>query len=393
MKRVTLVVLDSLGIGAMPDAEQFGDHNVSTLGHIVRSMPDIKIPHLKTLGLGNIDGVDPMVGRVSAPEGSFARAREASLGKDTITGHWEIAGIVTTEPFLTFHEGFPQEFIREFEKRIGTQVLGNYAASGTEIIKVLGPEHIATGKPIVYTSADSVFQIAAHESVIPPERLYEICRIARELLTGDWQVGRVIARPFIGEAGNFTRTANRRDFAVSPPEETLLDHIKNEGQKVWAVGKIGDIFNGCGITDSVHTQSNMDGVDKTLELLREDFPGLIFTNLVDFDAKFGHRRNPQGYGKALEEFDERLPELMEALGPEDCLMLCADHGNDPTYTGFDHTREYIPLLVYGKGLKKGVNLGTLNSFADIGATIAQMLKVKPTKEGTGFLDKLTDPRL
>lgn len=390
MKRVTLIVLDSLGIGAMPDAQLFGDVKVNTLGHIAENTPDFKIPHLKALGLGNIDGVSSAIGACDAPVGSYGRARERSNGKDTITGHWEIAGIITKEPFLTFHEGFPEAFIREFEKQIGTQVLGNYAASGTEIIKVLGPEHIATGKPIVYTSADSVFQIAAHESVIPPERLYEICKIARKILTGDWQVGRVIARPFIGENGNYTRTANRRDFAVSPPEKTVLDHIRDAGKKVWAVGKISDIFNGCGVTDSVHTQSNMDGVDKTIDLLKESFEGFIFTNLVDFDAKFGHRRNVKGYAQALEEFDARLPEIMDAMGQEDCLMLCADHGNDPTYGGFDHTREYVPLLVWGKALKKGVNLGTLDTFADIGATVAEMLGTAPTKAGSSFFDQLKE---
>lgn len=384
MKRVTLIVLDSLGIGAMPDSEKFGDIGVNTLGHIVEDVPNIEIPNLLKLGLGDIEDVDPLVGSCDAIVGCYGRARELSNGKDTITGHWEIAGIVTQEPFLTFHDGFPAEFIKAFEAAIGVEVLGNYAASGTEIIKVLGPEHIKTGKPIVYTSADSVFQIAAHEAVIPPKRLYEICRIARKLLVGDWQVGRVIARPFIGENGDYTRTANRRDFAVSPTEETVLDHIKGAGKKVWAVGKIEDIFNKQGITDAVHTESNMDGVDKTLELLKEDFEGLIFTNLVDFDAKFGHRRNIPGYAKALEEFDLRLPEILGALGEDECLILCADHGNDPSYQGFDHTREYVPVMVYGSKLRQGVNLGTLSSFADIGATIADMLGVPATKAGRSF---------
>lgn len=390
MKRVTLIVLDSLGIGAMPDSEKFGDVGVNTLGHIVEDVPNIEIPNLLKLGLGDIAEVDPLVGSCDSPMGCYGRARELSNGKDTITGHWEIAGIVTQEPFLTFHEGFPEEFIKAFEKEAGVEVLGNYAASGTEIIKVLGPEHIKTGKPIVYTSADSVFQIAAHESVIPPERLYELCRIARRLLVGEWQVGRVIARPFIGENGDYTRTANRRDFAVSPPEETILDHIKGAGKKVWAVGKIEDIFNKQGITDAVHTESNMDGVDKTLNLLKEDFEGLIFTNLVDFDAKYGHRRNITGYAKAIEEFDGRLPEIFAALGEDECLILCADHGNDPSYEGFDHTREYIPVMVYGSGLRHGVNLGTLSSFADIGATIAEMLGVRPTKAGRSFYKSISN---
>lgn len=388
LKRVTLIVLDSLGIGGMADSEKFGDVGVNTLGHIVGDVPNIEISNLIKMGLGDIDDVDPLVGTCEAPIGCYGRARELSNGKDTITGHWEIAGIVTQEPFLTFHDGFPGEFIKKFEEAIGIQVLGNYAASGTEIIKVLGPEHIETGKPIVYTSADSVFQIAAHESVIPLERLYEMCRIARKLLVGDWQVGRVIARPFVGENGDYTRTANRRDFAVSPPEDTVLDNIKTAGKKVWAVGKIEDIFNKQGVTDAVHTESNMDGVDKTLELLKEDFEGLIFTNLVDFDAKFGHRRDIPGYAKALEEFDLRMPEILDALGEEDCLILCADHGNDPAYKGFDHTREYVPVMVYGPALKQGVNLGTLASFADIGATIADMLGVKATRAGRSFFGRI-----
>ncbi|MDO4482239.1 MAG: phosphopentomutase [Bacillota bacterium] len=389
MKRAVMIVLDSLGVGEMPDAYMFGDEGVNTLGHIVEEVPNIQIKNLQSFGIGNIDDVEPLVGYTENVIADFGRARELSNGKDTITGHWEIAGIITQEPFLTFHEGFPEEFIRKFEEEIGTEVLGNYAASGTEIIKVLGPEHIATGKPIVYTSADSVFQIAAHEEVIPPEKLYEICRIARRLLVGDWQVGRVIARPFVGKDGDYTRTANRRDFAVSPPSETLLDNIKNAGQTVWAVGKIEDIFNKCGITDAVHTESNLDGIDRTIGLLKEEFPGLIFTNLVDFDAKFGHRRDAAGYAKAIEEFDEKLPEIIENLKEEDMLILCADHGNDPSYKGFDHTREFVPVMVYGKKLKQGVNLGTLSTFADIGATIGDYLGVSYTGAGKSFLKKIT----
>lgn len=390
MKRAILMVLDSLGVGAMPDAPKFGDTGVDTLGHIVEDVPNIQIQNLQRFGIGNIDDVDPLVGCRDDVVANFGRARELSNGKDTITGHWELAGIITNEPFLTFHEGFPTEFIEKFQAEIGSEVLGNYAASGTEIIKVLGPEHIATGKPIVYTSADSVFQIAAHEEVIPPERLYEICRIARRLLVGDWQVGRVIARPFVGKDGNYTRTANRRDFAVSPPEETLLDHVKNAGQKVWAVGKIEDIFNRCGVTDAVHTESNLDGIDKTIDLIQQEFAGLIFTNLVDFDAKFGHRRDTVGYARAIEAFDRKLPEVMEALREEDILILCADHGNDPTYEGYDHTREFVPVMVYGKGLKQGVNLGTLSSFADIGATIADYLGVRETGSGKSFLGRIKE---
>lgn len=389
MKRAVMIVLDSLGVGEMPDAAMFGDIGVNTLGHIVEEVPNIQIKNLQSFGIGNIDDVEPLVGYTENVAANFGRAKELSNGKDTITGHWEIAGIITHKPFLTFHEGFPEEFIKKFEEEIGIGVLGNYAASGTEIIKVLGPEHIATGKPIVYTSADSVFQIAAHEEVIPPERLYEICRIARRLLVGEWQVGRVIARPFTGKDGDYTRTANRRDFAVSPPSDTLLDNIKNAGQTVWAVGKIEDIFNKCGITDAVHTESNLDGIDKTIGLLKEDFGGLIFTNLVDFDAKFGHRRDAVGYARAIEEFDGKLPEIVENLKDEDMLILCADHGNDPSYKGFDHTREFVPVMVYGKKMKQGVNLGTLTSFADIGATIGEYLGISYTGAGKSFLKKIT----
>ncbi len=388
MKRAVLIVLDSLGVGEMADAAKFGDVNVDTLGHIVKELPSMQIPNLQRFGMGNIDGVEPLIGESSEIIADFGKAKELSNGKDTITGHWEIAGIITQVPFLTFHEGFPKEFIRQFEKEIGTEVLGNYAASGTEIIKVLGEEHIKTGKPIVYTSADSVFQIAAHEEIIPLDRLYEICRIARKLLVNEWQVGRVIARPFVGKNGEYTRTSNRRDFAVSPPSDTVLDNIKNAGKTVWAVGKIEDIFNKCGITDAVHTQNNMDGVDKTVELLKQDFEGLIFTNLVDFDSQYGHRRNPVGYAGAIEDFDRRLPEIMENMKEEDILILCADHGNDPTYSGFDHTREFVPVMVYGAKLKQGVNLGTLSSFADIGATIADYLEVPYSCSGKSFLKRV-----
>ena len=388
MKRAILVVLDSLGVGEMPDAALFGDTGVNTLGHIVEEVPNIEINNLLNFGLGNIDDVDPLVGYKEDVIANFGKARELSNGKDTITGHWELAGIITHKPFLTFHDGFPEEFIKKFEEAIGIEVLGNYAASGTEIIKVLGPEHIATGKPIVYTSADSVFQIAAHEEVIPLDRLYEICRIARELLVGEWQVGRVIARPFVGKDGDYTRTSNRRDFAVSPPCDTLLDNVKNAGQTVWAVGKIEDIFNKCGVTDAVHTDSNLDGINKTIEILKTDFDGLLFTNLVDFDAKFGHRRDAVGYARAIEEFDRRLPDIMEAMSDDDLLILCADHGNDPSYKGFDHTREFVPVMAYGRKMKQGINLGTLSSFADVGATIADHLGVAYSCAGKSFLSRI-----
>lgn len=386
-KRVILIVLDSLGIGEMPDAEQYGDKGSNTLRHIVEAMPDIKIPHLISMGIGNIDGIDYIKKNENAIA-SFGRVAEHSNGKDTITGHWEIAGLFTEIPFQTFPDGFPTDFMKAFENRIGRGTLGNYAASGTEIIKDLGEEHMRTGKPIIYTSADSVFQIAAHEEVIPLEELYRICSIAREMLVGNMQVGRVIARPFVGENNDYTRTANRKDYAVSPPKDTVLDYIVNAGKTVYGVGKIEDIFNRKGITKGIHTVSNMDGVDKTVELLKRDFEGLVFTNLVDFDAKYGHRRDPIGYGKAIEEFDARIPEIFSNLKEDDVLILCADHGNDPGYSGWDHTREHVPVIIYGKTIKSGVNLGTLTSFADIGATIAEILDVPSPSIGKSFYNPL-----
>lgn len=386
MKRVTLIVLDSLGIGALPDAEKYGDAGAHTLDHIADAMPDFKIPNLIKLGLGKIDGVQKLV-KESDPSGAYGRLSEMSTGKDTITGHWEIAGLYTEVPFKTFPE-FPKEFMEAYEKAIGMETLGNYAASGTEIIESLGPEHEKTGKPIIYTSADSVFQIAANTDVIPLEKLYHICEIAREMLVGDVQVGRVIARPYIMENGKRTRTSDRKDYAVSPGRKTILDHIKESGKTVYAVGKINDIFNGFGVSISVHTESNMDGVDKTIEAMHTDFEGLLFTNLVDFDSKYGHRRDAAGYGKALEEFDGRLPEIMSAMKAEDILILCADHGNDPAHSGWDHTREHVPVILYGKDIKPGVNLGTRRSFADISATIAEYLDVPKSQIGESFLNQI-----
>lgn len=386
MKRAILIVLDSLGIGAMPDSDQYGDAGAHTLDHIADAMPDFKIPHLVKLGLGRIDGVTK-IAKEGEPVGSFGRLAEMSNGKDTITGHWEIAGLYTEIPFKTF-EKFPEEFMEAYQKAIGMETLGNYAASGTEIIEALGPEHEKTGKPIIYTSADSVFQIAANTAVIPLEKLYHICEVARRMLVGDVQVGRVIARPYVIEDGKRVRTADRKDYAVSPSGKTILDSVKDSGKTVYAIGKISDIFNGHGVNLSVHTESNMDGVDKTIEALHADFEGLVFTNLVDFDSKFGHRRNAAGYGEAIEEFDKRLPEILNAMKPEDLLILCADHGNDPAHSGWDHTREHVPVLLYGKVVKPGVNLGTRNSFADISATIAEYLSVPKAQIGESFLNKL-----
>ena len=387
-KRVTVIVLDSLGVGELPDAADYGDRGADTFGHIVREYPQLSIPNLQSLGFGNVQGVCGGRFAVEKPLGAFGKLKERSKGKDTITGHWEIAGIYTEKPFKTYPDGFPKEFIEKLEKAVGRQVLGNYAASGTVIIEDLGPEHEATGKPIVYTSADSVFQIAANTDVIPLDELYHICAEARKLLVGDWSCGRVIARPYVIKDGKRIRTSDRRDYAVSPTEKTMLDHIADLGKEVYAVGKIRDIFNGQGVTQAVHTENNMDGVDKTIEALQEEFEGLIFTNLVDFDSKYGHRRDPAGYGKAIEEFDRKLPEITAAMSPEDVLILCADHGNDPVHSGWDHTREHVPVIIYGKEIKGGVNLGVRDSFADIGATICEILGAEKTAIGTSFWNKV-----
>ncbi len=383
IKRVILFILDSVGIGALPDAEEFGDVGSNTLGNIIKATGGINLPNLQALGLGNIEGIDG-VEAVAQPTGAYGRSEEISSGKDTTTGHWEIAGIHTKEPFRTFPDGFPKEVMDRFEKEIGRGSLGNYAASGTVIIEELGKEHMETGKPIVYTSADSVFQIAAHEEIIPIDELYRMCEIAREIMRGDFALARIIARPFIGEPGNFSRTHRRKDYSLDPSGKTVLDYLKDDGQEVVGVGKIEDIFNGKGITQSVHTESNMDGVDQTLNMMKKFPTGLIFTNLVDFDMKFGHRRDPEGYRKALEEADARLPEMMEMMTDDDLLIVTADHGNDPTYKGSDHTREYVPILVAGAQVKAGAEIGTRRTFADIASTISEMLNTKDTGIGTSF---------
>ena len=372
MKRVIIIVLDSAGIGELPDAAEYGDEGSNTLGNIAAAVPGFSLPNLEKLGLGNIDGI---VGFKAAEEplGCFGKMAERSVGKDTTTGHWELAGITLRKPFPVYPEGFPGDLVERFEKAIGTKTLGNYPASGTVIIKELGQQHVKTGYPIIYTSADSVFQIAAHEDVIPVQRLYEICRTAREILTGEHAVGRVIARPFTGSDGNYTRTANRRDFSLEPPEKTLLDHVKEAGLEVKAVGKIDDIFAGRGITQSIHVKDNMEGVDKTIGFIKERFSGLIFANLVDFDMYYGHRNDPDGYARALEEFDGRVPEIIDAMARQDILFITADHGCDPTTVSTDHSREYVPLLVYGKEIRIGVNLGTRKTFSDLAQTTAEYL--------------------
>lgn len=383
INRVIILVLDSVGIGELPDSKEFGDIGVNTLGNISTETGGIDLPNLVQLGLGEIDGIIGVDG-VTNSTGSFGKMKELSNGKDTTTGHWEIAGLYIKEPFKTYPEGFPKNVIDEFEARIGRSVLGNIPASGTEIIKDLGEEHMKTKSPIVYTSADSVFQIAAHEEVIPLKELYNMCSIARGILKGKDQVARVIARPFVGENGNFTRTHNRRDYSLSPFGKTFLDYTSEKGLEVISVGKISDIFNNQGITQDVHTESNMDGVDKTIEFIKGESKGVIFTNLVDFDSKFGHRRDVMGYRKALEEFDKRLPEILESLKENDMLIITADHGNDPTYKGSDHTREHVPLIVYGKKVKAAVNLGMRETFADIAATIADVLDLEAPNIGESF---------
>ncbi|CAH2212907.1 phosphopentomutase [Tepidibacter aestuarii] len=382
-KRVVLIVMDSVGIGQLPDAQKFGDEGVNTLGNIIKAYDNIAIPNLTKLGIGNIDGFE-QVEEIESPIGSFGKCAEVSQGKDTTTGHWEMVGLRVDKPFKTFPDGFPKDVIEEFESKIGRKVIGNKPASGTAILDELGEQHMKTGDVIVYTSADSVFQIAAHEEIVSLDELYKMCQIAREMMMGDNALARIIARPFVGEPGNFTRTSNRRDFSLDPYEDTILDNIKMAGQDVIAVGKIEDIFNGKGITEAVHTKSNMDGVDQTIEYMKKDNKGLIFTNLVDFDSKYGHRRNVEGYKNAIEELDLRIPEIIENLKDEDILILTADHGNDPTYKGTDHTREYIPVLLYGKNVKNGANIGIRTTFSDIGATVADILGAEMPSNGESF---------
>ena len=390
MKRAILIVMDSVGIGEMPDAEKFGDKGSSTLINIKKHVPSMELKNLCRLGLSKIDAPNAyLLGSQENILGCYGKMTEASNGKDTTTGHWEIAGIITENPFPTFTKtGFPKEVMDEFEKETGVGYLGNIAASGTEIINVLGDEHVKTGKPIVYTSADSVFQIAAHEDVIPVEKLYDICRTARKILTGKYAVARVIARPFVGTSGNYTRTTNRHDFSLAPTGETMLDDIKKKDLHVAAVGKINDIFLGCGVTEKVHTTGNSDGIDKTLGYMDTIENGLIFTNLVDFDMLYGHRDDPEGYAKALEYFDRRLPEIMNKMTDEDILFITADHGCDPTTPSTDHSREYVPILVYGKNIKKDISLGTRKTYADLGKTVCDYLDAENNIAGTSFLKEI-----
>jgi phosphopentomutase len=384
--RVVWIVLDSVGIGEMPDAAAYGDVGSNTLGNIARQS-GLNLPNLARLGLGNIrplDGIAP----AAEPLASFGRCALASPGKDTTTGHWEMAGIHLDKPLPLFPHGFPPEIMDEFERRIGRSSLGNYTASGTEIIKELGAEHMRTGSPIVYTSADSVFQIAAHEEVIPLWELYRMCEIARQILTGPYEVGRVIARPFTGSPGAFTRTSNRKDYAIPPPKGMLLDELEGARVPVYSVGKIFDVFLGRGIGPHAKTTSNADGMAKTLIALDEEPNGLVFVNLVDFDMLYGHRNDVDGYGRALEEADTWLPSLMDKLTADDLLILTADHGCDPTTPSTDHSREYVPLLAYSSKRPSGADLGTRATLSDIGQTVAQNFGVHIMK-GTSFLSDLT----
>jgi phosphopentomutase len=384
-KRVVLIVLDSAGIGAMPDAADWGDEGSDTIGHVVAAK-NPRLPNLRGLGLGNVHEM-PNLPPDPQPWGSFGKAAIFSNGKDTTVGHWEMAGLITPCPFPTYPEGFPERILKPFRTAIGGNILGNRPASGTEIIEELGAEHMRTGKPIIYTSADSVFQIAAHEEVIAVEDLYRMCMIAREILDGVDRVARVIARPFVGKPGNFTRTGNRRDFAVPPPAETLLDHLQTAGFATVGVGKITSIFNSVGIGVHLEAHDNAGSIDQTIRALSLVLEGLIFANLVDFDMLWGHRRDCDGYARGLEYFDSRIPEIRKAMREDDCLMITADHGCDPTFRGSDHTREYVPILVCGRSLRGGVGLGTRSTMADIGQTIAENFGLS-LDVGTSFLREL-----
>ncbi|MCJ7842391.1 phosphopentomutase [Lederbergia sp. NSJ-179] len=387
-KRVFLIVMDSVGIGESPDAKKYNDKGADTLGHIAEHMNGLNMPNMGALGLSNIrelKGIKP----AKKPLAHYTKMQEASAGKDTMTGHWEIMGLQIDTPFRTFPDGFPDAIIHKLEEKTGRKVIGNKPASGTAILDELGAEHMKTGSLIVYTSADSVLQIAAHEEVVPLEELYDICQYARELLNDpEYMVGRVIARPFVGEPGHFERTPNRHDYALKPFGRTVMNELKDANYDVIAIGKISDIYDREGVTKSLRTVSNMDGMDKLLETMDMNFTGLSFLNLVDFDAKFGHRRDPLGYGKALEEYDARLPEVLRKLKEDDLLIITADHGNDPIHHGTDHTREYVPLLVHHKGVTEGKSLPIRNTFADIGETIAENFQVNSPQHGKSFLNEI-----
>ncbi|WP_439116422.1 phosphopentomutase [Paenibacillus antri] len=385
--KICMIVLDSVGIGELPDAARFGDAGAHTLGHIAERVPSLSLPHLREIGLGNIADI-PGIPPVESPKGCYGKMAETSVGKDTMTGHWELMGLNVTIPFQTFPNGFPDKLIDAFEKETGRRVIGNKPASGTEILDELGEEQMKTGAWIVYTSADSVFQIAAHEDVIPLEELYDACRVARRLTQGEFAVGRVIARPYVGAPGAFKRTSNRHDYAVKPPAPTVMNALKDAGLDVVAVGKIGDIFSMEGVTESLPTKSNADGVDKTILTMKKPFRGFCFTNLVDFDSLYGHRRDPEGYAQALEAFDRALPAIMETFTERDLLIITADHGNDPVHAGTDHTREYVPILLWSPALAGGASIGVRGTFADAGASVLDNFGVQPMEHGTSFIKEL-----
>src|SRR5690625_5124250 len=387
-KRVFFVVMDSVRIGEAPDTDKFNDVGVNTLGHITEKMNGLTMPKMEKLGLGNIADIEG-IEKQDNPEAYYTKMQEASNGKDTMTGHWEIMGLNIKQPFRTFPDGFPPELIQALEEKSGRKVIGNKPASGTAILDELGQEHMETGALIVYTSADSVLQIAAHEEIIPIEEQYRICEIARELTLDErYMIGRVIARPFIGHPGAFERTSNRHDYALKPFGRTVMNELKDAGYDVIALGKISDIYDGEGVTEAIRTVDNEDGMTKLVESMNEDFTGISFLNLVDFDAKYGHRRDPIGYGKALEAYDARLPEVFAKLKDDDLLIITADHGNDPMHHGTDHTREYVPLIVWSPQLTRGGSLGVRTTFADVAATIADNFKLTPPTYGTSFLQEL-----
>lgn len=384
-KRIIVIVLDSVGVGYLPDADEYDDVGANTLVNMAEFLGELMLPNLLKFGLGNIIEING-IPAITTPEAHFGKMAEASKGKDTTTGHWEIAGIIREKDFPHYPDGFPEEVMSDFKKKTGCDYLWNKPASGTEIIKKLGLEHLKTKKLIVYTSADSVFQIAANEELYPPEKLYEICEITRSILKGKHAVARVIARPFIGtNPDNFQRTSNRRDFSLEPTGVTILDALKEADYDVIAIGKIEDIFSNHGITENYHSKTNLEGIQSIINYLKKDFKGLLFANLVDFDMLYGHRRNSEGYAKALKEFDSYIPELKNTMRKDDLLILTADHGNDPTFKGTDHTREYVPLIVYYKGISMGQNLGIRKTFADISKTIDENFDLKKLKNGESFL--------
>lgn len=387
LKRAILVVLDGVGVGANPDAATYGDEGASSLQHCAQAIGGLELPNLGRLGLGNIT---PILGTPPQKQtaGAYGRMAEAAAGKDSTTGHWEMTGVVLRTPLPTYPNGFPRELVKAFEQAIGCEVIGNKAASGTEIIQELGEEHMLTGRPILYTSADSVFQIAAHQEIIPVEELYHICQIARQMLTGDSAVGRVIARPFLGSPGHFVRTEHRRDFSLEPLGITLLDLLKDAGKDVIGIGKIEDLFAGRGLTASNHTETNLESMEATLTYLEKDFNGLLFVNLVEFDMLWGHRRDSQGYARALREVDRWFVRVQQMLQPNDAIFFTADHGVDPTYKGTDHTREYVPLLAYGAPIQPSLDLGSRSTYADLGQTLAQAFQVGPLAAGTSFAERL-----